>query len=414
MTNDLRIGSFKGLYNTPVQELIILFLLNCPAFITDLLIIYHSGYDYAGGEFANLSYNYTLFGLIISVWGIFAYKKRLRIVNMYLILLLVLCKDGILHLLGSPTPFSLNSWELYLSPIYAMSCCVIVANYEHNANELNRFLDWLIIINFIYQILFLMTGRVMDSGRVSVIGQGVVSVGYMCALHIMHILLTRKLNLYCICIIIISFLSILLSGTRFCLFFVIIGSIVFAKHILMSIEIKKRKTIIITFLFIVCLIGILLSSSTIATQFESVNRISSLTDGNTLENISQDQSLLERIHSIMVGFEILADYPLGVANSYVILQGYTIDYGFFAFPHSNLLTYYLLWGIPFLFCVAWLFRTMALSFRTRQGGVGRMMIYIIVCFAIYGGIETSVKSYVYIFALFSVYKRQILESSQQI
>ena len=160
----------------------VVILLNCPSFIYDSLIIYKTYTDFRGGDYANLVFNYSFVNLILLLWGIIVYNRQLLIPNIYLLLFFVGLKDLILFIDGNIYVF--RSWEMYLSLATGMSCCSIVGKISPSKQIFEKFIDWLIIANFIWQILFIVTGRVGDSGRVSVMGQGAGSVGFMYALEI--------------------------------------------------------------------------------------------------------------------------------------------------------------------------------------------------------------------------------------
>lgn len=382
---------------------LVVILLNCPSFLYSSFIIYETSTDFAGGDYANLVFNYSLINLILLVWGIVVFKANMKIPNFYYLLLLVLLKDIILYFCGNH--FSLKSWEMYLSLATGMSCCSIVANTSKSYRCFEKLIDWLIIANFIWQILFIVTGRVGESGRVSVMGQGAGSVGFMYAMEIVYILVYRLKEKKGLVLLCLSLFGIVISGSRFSLIIVFVSLFFFHGQLLKNYS-RKMK---ITFILLLTVLGLgvtyTLLNAELQNQYAIIERMSGMYNANEM---ADDQSLLERIESFSVGLSLIPTHPLGLSFTYGDLQWNMIYGGFFAFPHSTILCYYLFWGPIMIYCIYWLIKYIFISRRLKLSKEKNMLLYLLLIFIIYGGVCISTKDVVFHIALLAVIMRRVL------
>lgn len=385
--------------------LIVVILLNCPSFIYDNLIIYRTFTDFKGGDYANLVFNYSAINLILLLWGAGVYNRKSFVPNFYLLLFFVLLKD--LFLLISGNSYALQSWEMYLSLATGMSCCAIVGNVSRSRLCFEKFIDWLVLANFIWQVLFWVTGRVGDSGRVSVMGQGPGGVGFMYALEIVYIFAFRLRDKRAILILLVSLLGIILSGSRFSLVVVFFSIFFFYNQLFKGFSLKIRLLIIVLILLVGGALTYILLNAELQNQYAIIERMGGM---YSFDDMSEDQSLLERIESFIVGFEILDTNRFGVSFSYGDLQYNMINRGFFAFPHSTLLCYYLFWGPIMIYCVYWMFKYIYISNKQKLIRERNMLYYLLLIFIIYGGVCISTKDIVFHIAFISLLIRRIKEA----
>lgn len=394
-----------------IVSLIVLLLLNCPSFISEPLTIYSIEYEHALGDYAKLSYSFSLLNFFMIIFGVLCVPSCVVGRRLLYILSLVFIKDAILFLAGYNSPFLYNSWEMYLSVGLAIAAWAIVSRYNKKLIELYFFSDGLIVFNFIYQLLFLLTGRAESSGRVGVMNQDTGSVGFMCALQIMYMLLIRKDEKNKVILITISAISLLLSGSRFSFLILILGVICFCRTILGSLTLKRKVVTLLSLVICAIILVFMLNSSVIRTNSLVLDRVFSLLDGGVIQNIGKDESFVQRVESIGAGMEILKERPLGLSNSYIDLQGETIKQGFFSFPHSFILTYYLMWGPVMLVIAIWMFWLAKRAKALGEYGVCKYIIYLLICFTVYGGIITSTKVYVYLIGVFILMNKYLADKS---
>lgn len=395
------------LKNLSIKKVTIIFLcvlvvLNIPGFLINITTIYHTEYKFSKGDFVHLSYSFNAFELLLCIVGILTFRKKTNCINMYMILIFVFIKDVFISFFGKCSTFYYHSFEMYLSVLVGMSACALVCKYGIKKDNIDKFLDWLVMFTFLYQILFLLTGKVQSGERVSSMSISYGAIGFTCALHIMYTLLTRPKNKKTITFIIISLSSLVLSGSRFSLLIILAGVIIFSSYIFKTIDKRKRWYIILALLSIFIILVFIFSNPTLQKKYDVLNRVSELFSDNYLaDNIGDDTSFIERQNSIEIGKKIIKENPFGISNSFIELQEKTIQKGFFAFPHSYIICYYLLWGPIFIYCLYWVIKLIYKCFKSQEKGNGYFLLFFSICIIVYGGIETSAKLYTYIFTVIS-------------
>lgn len=389
-----------------LKNLIVLVILNIPGFLINRTTIYHVTQKLSGGDFAYLDYTFTIFELFLVIWALFIVRKKDYCIKFTSILFLIFIKDIFLALLGKTNPFSLHSYEMYLSLLVGIcSCSIVCKNTDDDAEQIYNFLDLLIYVNFLYQVLFVVTGKIALGDRVNSISMGYGDVGFLCALHIMFSLLVREKSKKVFWVVIVGFMSIILSGSRFSLLIALLGIVIFSRYILESIDKRLRGIIIFVSVLLIALLFAVLFNPALQSKYAILKRMTNLfQNGSVIQNTSQDESFTERILSMNVGWNIIHDHPFGISNSYIDIQSETIRHGFFSFPHSFILSYYLLWGPALIVCIIWLIVEIVKSYEMRLKGAFRFLIFFLVCVCIYGGVETAPKFYTYVLIALSTIK----------
>jgi len=398
---------------------VVLLILNIPGFLIDISTIYHTEHRFAEGDFAQLNYNFTAFELFLVLWGTLLLAKKSRSIHMLPIIGAVAVKDIVLFLLQKDNVISYNSYEMYLCVLIGIACKDIICKETKDSIQyINYFLDLLIVFNLVWQIILVASGKIAIGDRVNAINMGYGSVGYLCAMHILYILLVREIRRKEIIIIVLGLLSILLSGSRYSLLITLLGALIFSGYIFRNLSKTVRRWIIAILLLLVFSLSFLLLQPSMISENQILNRALNLFEGgNIIENISNDESFLGRVLSIQIGWDLIRKNPLGISNSFIDIQGKTIEEGFFAFPHSNLMTYYLLWGAVLIICLGWMVRTCIIASRQGEKGIKYFMILFMVSNIVYGGVDTAPKVYTYLFLLLSVLslrlKKQILDEGDE-
>lgn len=389
-----------------LKNLIVLIILNIPGAVINSSTIYHVTKKLSGGDFAYLDYTFTIFELFLVIWALLIVLKKDSSIKFLPILFLIFIKDVFLPLLGHISPFTLHSYEMYLSLIVGIcSCSIVCKNCDDDIEQLFHFLDLLIYVNFLYQVLFVATGKIALGDRVNSISMGYGDVGFLCALHIIFSLLLREKNKKVFFVVIAGFMSIILSGSRFSLLIALLGVVIFSRYILDSIDKKLRGIILFASIILIAILFAVLFNPSLQSKYAILKRMTNLfQNGSVIKNTSQDESFTERILSMNVGWRIIQDYPFGISNSYIDIQSETINHGFFSFPHSFVISYYLLWGPALIICLIWLVREIIKSYRNGFYGAFRFLIFFLVCVCIYGGVETAPKCYTYILISLSIIK----------
>lgn len=398
--------SFKIISREHLICLIVVVILNIPGFLISATTIYHTEHRYKLGDFAFLNFNFSFFELLLIFWSIFLLYKRSKNTHVRIVFMLILLKECLFLFSGKENVFTYNSYEMFLCMLVGISCNdIICKETDDRIDCIYFFLDMVIVFNFLWQLLFIVSGKIPIGDRVNAINMGYGAVGYLCALHILYIVLVRKITQREMLIIAIGFISILLSGSRYCLLISLMGMFVFSGYIFRRAPEKIRRWIIVALAFLSGIAVLVIVNPAVFGTSEIVERVLNLFQGgHFIQNVSNDESFLGRVLSIKIGFELIGENPAGISNSYIDIQGKTIDHGFFAFPHSNLLTYYLLWGVAFIVCIAWMIDICLKAYLNRYKGILYFMVIFIAANTIYGGVETAPKVYVYLFILMSAIK----------
>ena len=141
----------------------------------------------------------------------------------------------------------------------------------------------------------------------------------------------------------------------------------------------------------------------------SLEFVSSIFDNNRSEYFESDASFTQRLLSITVGFKILANNPLGISTSPIELQMQTINYGYYTFPHSTVLSYYLLLSFGCIAIICWFVRYIVLGIK--KGNTHWIVLFCFLASAlVYGSPITSSKLYFWLITLFSLCKNRINET----
>lgn len=386
-----------------VVLVLVLGVLNCPGVITEITTIFTRQQRFLDAYYGTVTFSVNLLEVLLVLWGIIIYRRTSFSVNLFPILGVVLLKDLILFFMGKMSPFMVKSWEMYMIPVVGLAVCFIVCKYARSEADVYVFLDGLILVNFVTQILLIVSGQRQVNGA-EVIGQGHNSVGYLCALHIIYSLLMREKNKRVVGVVGCAFISILFTGSRFSLLIVLLGGCVLIPRMLKNV--KRQYKIMVSIVVCVLLISVayLMANPDICSKYPILSRAGSIfNSGGVVKNILSDQSFKERVESWGAGIRVIKENPLGVSNSYIDIYLKTNEQGFYAFPHSAVLTFYLLWGPVFIICIIWILFRMK---RTQEKNMFYFLVCLLCCLCFYGGLETAPKWYAYIFCLLSVIKRR--------
>lgn len=376
----------------------VLGILNAPGSVAKFITIISRKHRFVEAYYGTLTYSINMLEVCLIIWGLLIYRKRRESINILPILGLVLAKDFIIYLLGSRSPFSLNSWEMYIWPLIGVTTSFVICEYARSENNVYIFLDGIILINFVTQILLIISKRSELSGA-EAIGQGHNSVGYIAAVHIIYGLLLREKNKKTISVTIIAFISILFSGSRFSLLIVFVGVFVFIPRIMKTVRKRYRYISSVALSVVIVLLVMMIANPNINSKYQIFEQASSIFNSTGIvNNIMGDQSFKERVESFTVGFRVIKDNPFGLSNSYIDVYLEMIQHGFFSFPHSTVLTFYMLWGPMFFVCIAWILIRMK---KTNEKNMCYFLGFILCCLMFYGGLEISPKWYAYIFCLLS-------------
>lgn len=241
------------------------------------------------------------------------YMKEYEIV---LTLLVGICLyEWFRYVIGNEYNFSLNKFFLYFVLIHVLSQLVAVAF------SINKLVD-----------------------RYNAINLDVETTGYICGFAFIYFLTSAKTLKHRNLLLIIFMLGGLLSGSRTSLLLSVVALIIYwilkPKH--SNVRINVYLFIGIMLAIIVILVVMLIKPDLINSFFNT--RLSAIARFSNILQKRSDSSVEGRSQSIMVGFNIIQKNPGGGDAYFTQLQVWTNQEGYPTFPHSTVLTYYILLG----------------------------------------------------------------------
>lgn len=304
-----------------------------------------------------LAYSFGLIHLIIVALGF-----TLALINrdklLWGVIGIAALREVLLLLLGYNSCFTSSSYEIYLTLFTGIGLFKIIENACHSIQELETFFWRSVFLNVVTVFLAPILGAGFSEGgysRFNAVNMDVGSTGTICALLIVYCLFNQEVK-YRIVIAGIATIALFLSGSRINLVLLVLvvcfgsGKALFCKHRFN----KKAICILVTCLSIA--IGILLVLL-FSGKYESAligNSLSRMLDSFSFNTMGTDDSVMGRMQSIIIGFDIIKDNPFGISGFFTNLQYETLLRGFPTFPHSSILDYYILLGPIVIALIAWL------------------------------------------------------------
>lgn len=391
---------------------IILFM---PDFLRSLTTIYSISAESYVFRYPWLSYSFSFLEIPCILFVLFLKKHNSFIIDVRPLILFILFKEFLLIIHGKYSIFYYGDYSLILGLLVGAGCYYLLVNSCKFKEE--DLLDFVIVLNFIFQILFVITGRVMSDGRYATLGSNVGEIGTFCSQYLLYFLFYRKKSKYSMLTIIASIGGLVISASRTNILLSFLFIIIFAFNIRKSI--KNNPTKGMTIGFIVCLaillipfLGLLFEDNSFGfnTLIQRIqNAMQSFFSANT-NYLNDDSSFADRLLSFTAGFGILSDNPFGISASAIDLQIKTIEHGYYYFPHSALLSYYLLWSFS-VFYLVFLMLRLFFEAAKNKSNLSILILYIFVSFIIYGAPIINCKTYFWYLCIFSICKKELSVSS---
>lgn len=398
----------------------VILILFMPNFIRNRTIIYSidaKGYiapDPWNRSNPWLSYSFSILEIFAVLYS-FICNKNKKIINLIPVIAIIIVKEIVRFIFGSTCIFQygeIGDYSMILSLLVGYGCFLILTTKPIKM-DIEDILDLIIIINFITQLLFVFTGRQNEyGGRYAALGSAVGAVGQMCFMYLMYFIFVRRSSKRSFFAITSCLLSLILSGSRSNLAFTLLFVILFAYKIRGGLEKnkKKRNAILILVMAASILIPIIINIPSLSIFDKLFNRLESFVSEMFSENrsnyLDSDSSFSGRIMSMKAGFNILIDNPFGVSSSTIDLQIRTQENGYYTFPHSTFLSYYLLWGPAALMIYSFMSKYIKRAIRVRSETIV-ILVSTAISFLIYGAPTISSKSYFWYIAIFAYCKQEI-------
>ena len=352
-----------------IVGLILLIILILPSAVFSLGSVYESltptniSYDW-------LNYKFGILQVIICLVGTIEIICQKQFIFL-IVSGLELIREVIFYLIYDNSIFSDSAYEVYLTFLVGYSLFLIANRYMDNFKMMDKFYGIFLITNMLtIYINVAMGGRGTTASSEAVAGLNgryhasnldVTGTGDLCTLCILYLFFSKMKNKYRYTLLVLSFLGLILSGARSS--FVFLGMIIafYLVNALFSYsnyrKVKYSNNIIykigigifVFVIFLLC-IDLFMDLDTILSHI-NYSRYETLL---SLQSIVGDDSFLGRSASLMAGIDVLVDNPLGISGYFINLQSEMIIRGYPTFPHSTLLSNYLLFGpVMLVFYFIW-------------------------------------------------------------
>lgn len=311
-----------------------------------------------------LNYEFGILQLVILVIGILEIICQRQGVAV-IIFSIALIREIFLFFVYDNSIFTDSAYEMYLTILVGYSLFLIARRYLNKFKLLDKFYGLFLITNMItIYINVAMGGRGTTSteaelahieGRYHASNLDVGGTGTLCLLCIIYLYFSEMKNVYRYPLILLSIIGLILSGSRSAVVFIIIlMGYYLLKSLLQSLKKSTMKVHITTLYKII--VAVVLGSIIAIFAFSNLSFIFTHIDLQRFEALlsvasaSSDSSVQGRFTSIADAIDIIINNPLGISGYFVNLQTEMIMRGFPTFPHSSLLSNYILFG-PIIFGV---------------------------------------------------------------
>jgi hypothetical protein len=350
-----------------IVRLILLFILILPSAVFSLGSIYESltpatiSYDW-------LNYKFGVLQLIICLFGaveIICQKQRIFLIIFFIEFL----REILFYFAYDNSLFNESAYEMYLTVFVGYSLFLIVRRYMNDFRMMDKFYGLFLITNMLtIYINVAMGGRGTTStdasmgaiaGRYHASNLDVGGTGTLCLLCIIYLYFSHIKNIYRYPLLILSFLGLILCGSRTAMLFAVVLLFYYIiKYLYHTVKFHKTRineSHIYQMFFLLVALGVFCiwgyENSDFISDHINFERFQALL---TLSAFSSDGSVLGRFASIQAGLDILFNNPLGISGYFINLQTEMAVRGFPTFPHSSLLSGYLLYGpIILLVYIVW-------------------------------------------------------------
>lgn len=346
---------------------ILLFMLVLPSGIFSFGSLYESLTPVAI-NYNWLDYRFGVLQLIILIFGLFEFLFQRQMIAI-VIFFIALVREILLFLIYDNSIFTNSAYEMYLTIFVGYGLFLIVRRYMNDFQLMDKFYGWFLVTNMLtIYINLAMGGRGTTSteeelahieGRYHASNLDVGGTGALCLLCIIYLYFSPMKKTYRYPLLLLSFIGLILSGSRADLgFAVAIIGYYFLKKIIHMLKRQKIKISLSTMYKVeIVALGIIIFSIWAVTDMSQfLNRIGfeRFEILISMATFSSDASVLGRFTSIQDGLDIITSNPIGISGYFINLQTEMMFRGFPTFPHSSLISGYILFGpIVLLLYVIW-------------------------------------------------------------
>ncbi|MFQ6990339.1 MAG: O-antigen ligase family protein [Faecalibacterium prausnitzii] len=349
-----------------------------------------------------LNYSFSLLFLIpVVIGGIQAIKSK-RIAWL-LLLVAILARSCVFKIENKNNIFDYGEYEIILTIMVACSLFEWFRNLLNKSNiRLDAFFVVFVVFHIITQFAQFALSLSRIEGRCNAINLDVETTGFLCGFTAIYLKTLKKYNttVFLLCIA-----GLLLSGSRIALILTI-GYLFFYElsQLKKKITIKNSTVIIMQMGVSAALVVVLLFprvfDAILNSDFLSaITRTLNFTKGTDLGSYDG------RTMSLMAGAEIVKEHPWGIDAFFTNIQESTVAHGYPTFPHSTMVSYYIMLGPLILIplCLHFVYQVRKAMYKNSRQG--EMLLLFKISFIVLFWITTGAPIvnykiiYVYILAL---------------
>lgn len=351
-----------------------------------------------------LDYHYGVVPIIIVILGICMLFNEKKIIHLIVFLLVVL-REGIIFLFGENSCFTNQAYEIYLTLITAFCMVNIVKKINFTILQRENFFWRSIFLNILTVYISWLFNLSSISDRYNASNLDVETTGMICGLSIIFCLFEENVS-YRYLLMIIALGALVLSGSRVS-FLIVIGVVTFGLLKRLIIGKVEKKQIANKLLIVILIIAIIVCTLVLAKYsklnitFLQSNIIERMKEALYINSLESDGSVLGRMQSIAIGLKIINDHPFGISGYFVNLQLETQRYGFPTFPHSTVVSYYILLGPIVLIFLIYIVKLIKQLYK-RSLSLFLCLLYICIFVCLTGGPIVNYKVFYFYFFFVSI------------
>lgn len=348
------------------------------------------------------NYYFSFLEIPIIIAGIYLYRRSC-IIRFGHVFVAVAVINFVYIIIGQEfNIISIQGYEMFLLLLTGFSTASIVLWVVDDFAELEKIIDWFIILQFGLQLISMVIGSSGADGRYSAIGMGSGATASLAAAYLVWAFFSRTSKTGFIPII-CSVVSIVLSGSRTNMIAFLFMAVVFSGRLIhrqYQHGNKRIKQIILYFGVPIIIFVVVFGYQ--RGYFDSLDRIMNLFQGGSfIGNVTSDDSYLGRVRSLNGSMKILQRHPFGIPFSIYAIEYYSAYTFSMEYPHSTLLSYVLLWSpVVAGFCVFYLIRLMIRCFK-RKLDDGIYLLYYLIMIILYGSPVLYSKAYAFTLIIIS-------------
>ena len=339
-----------------------------------------------------LNYIFGIIQLLILLIGIY-YAIRLNKRWFFVLALAMMLRELFYLVVSDNNIFSASAYEMYLTVFVGYAFVLWAEGGLKTFQECERYFKWFLITNMLtLYINYAMGGAGgIIAGRYHSSNLDVGGTGTVCVLCILFLAYSTEKKWFDYLFIVLSVIGLFLSGSRANLLFLML---ILALYFVLSLFFKFRKEDknsekknVFLRRFLLSGFALIAAIVIVAINYETIlnwllgSRFQTLLSSQGLRS---DDSFVGRTASLTAGLDVLKHHPLGISGYFINLQQEIRMRGYPTFPHSTLLSMYLVFG-PLVLIIYGIWIGLLRKLRMINIRYYMMILFLLISTIIYGG-----------------------------